>query len=367
MLLSLAACRPDTPRTVSVQSPPDPSEARYCFEGGSPVSTRGLDETFVAEILQMEADPNQAKSREGMVLIPGGTFQMGGDNDQARRDEFPKHSVTVDSFYLDATEVTNAQFAAFVAATGYETTAERELDLEEIKKQLPAGAELPPNISVEPFALVFQVPPKSNSYSPSDWWKMVPGADWRHPQGPESSIVGKDNLPVVQISWYDAAAYCRWAGKRLPTEAEWEYAARGGQAETVYPWGNEPVNERHANYWQGFFPVINGNLDGFERVAPVQSFPANPYGLYDMAGNVWEWVADWYRSDTYARGESRNPVGPTESYDPAEPMTPKKVVRGGSFLCNDGYCSGYRVAARMKSSPDTGLEHTGCRCARSTR
>ena len=309
-------------------------------------------------------------STEGMVLIPGGMFNMGGDNEQADRDEFPKHKVVVASFYMDATEVTNKQFKQFVDATGYITTAERKPDWEELKKSLPPGTPKPPEEVLVAASLVFKAasgPVTLNNYS--QWWEWVAGADWQHPQGPNSSIIGKENFPVVQVSWDDAMAYCRWAGKRLPTEAEWEYAARGGLNDEIYPWGNEHISigKPKANTWEGKFPYLNEKKDGFERAAPVKSFLPNRYGLYDIAGNVWEWCSDWYRSDYYSElkdRESNNPQGPINSYDPDEPYTKKRSLRGGSFLCNDSYCSGYRVSRRMKSTPDTGLEHTGFRCVK---
>lgn len=310
---------------------------------------------------------------DGMVLIKGGTFEMGGDNSQASPDEYPKHKVQVSSFYIDKTEVTNAQFKKFVDATGYITTAEQKPDWEELKKTLPPGTPRPPDSVMVAASLVFRQasgPVDLNDYS--QWWSWVKGADWRHPEGPGSSIEGKDNYPVVQVSWFDAMAYCKWAGKRLPTEAEWEYAARGGLINNVYPWGNEHINEGapKANSWEGKFPYRNDKKDGFLKAAPVGSFAPNGYGLYDMAGNVWEWCSDWYNSNYYATCKDPvtvNPQGPDKSYDPQEPFTPKRSLRGGSFLCNDSYCSGYRVARRMKSSPDTGLEHTGFRCVKDAK
>ncbi len=307
---------------------------------------------------------------QGMVFIKGGTFMMGGDNSQASADEYPKHKVGVNGFWMDVTEVTNAEFAKFVKATNYVTTAERKPDWEQMKSTLPPGTPKPPDSVLVAASLVFHQtsgPVDLNDYS--QWWSWVKGADWRHPEGPGSNIEGKENYPVVQVSWYDAMAYCKWAGKRLPTEAEWEFAARGGLENNIYPWGNESINEGKpkANSWGGKFPYYNDDKDGFVKLAPVKSFMPNGYGLYDMAGNVWEWCSDWYDANYYQSFGNTiaiNPQGPSKSYDPMEPYTPKRSLRGGSFLCNDSYCSGYRVARRMKSSPDTGLEHTGFRCVK---
>lgn len=309
-------------------------------------------------------------STTGMKYIPGGEFMMGGDNGQASPDEFPKHSVQVNPFWMDETEVTNAQFQKFVDATGYVTTAEQKPDWEELKKTVPPGTAKPPDSVLIPASLVFKQtkgPVELHDYN--QWWSWVAGADWKHPQGTSSSIKGKEKLPVVHVSWYDAMAYCKWAGKRLPTEAEWEFAARGGLINNVYPWGNEHVNagKAKANSWEGKFPYLNTTKDGYLKSAPVKSYGANGYGLYDMAGNVWEWCSDWYDADYYTslgKSTAMNPQGPSKSNDPEDLYTPKKSLRGGSFLCNDSYCSGYRVARRMKSSPDTGLEHSGFRCVK---
>ena len=310
-----------------------------------------------------------AKNPEGMVWIPGGTFSMGGDNNQARQDEFPKHTVKLDGFFMDVTEVTNAQFAKFVAATGYITTAEKDINWEDLKKQLPSDTSKPEDEKLKAASLVF-VPTESevSLQDYSQWWSWSHGANWKHPKGIESDIVGKENLPVVHISWDDANAYCQWAGKRLPTEAEWEFAARGGLEKNTYVWGNDSVvdEKKQCNYWQGIFPYKNDVTDGFFGSAPVKSFSPNGYGLYDMAGNVWEWCADNYNYNYYDEFEkvqiTNNPKGPLKSYDPDEPLVAKKVMRGGSFLCNESYCSGYRVSARMKSSPDSSMEHLGFRC-----
>jgi formylglycine-generating enzyme required for sulfatase activity len=304
-----------------------------------------------------------------MVWIEGGTFLMGADNEQARRDEYPKHKTTVRGFYMDTHEVTNAQFRRFIEATGYITTAEKKPDWEELKKQLPPGTPKPADEVLVASSLVFSPPSQPVQLThAAQWWSWVAGADWRHPEGPGSSMEGKDNYPVVHVSWDDAVAYCKWAGKRLPTEAEWEWAARGGKPDNIYPWGSENIDQGKikANSWQGQFPNNNTQRDSFYGLSPVASFAANDYGLYDMAGNVWEWCSDWYHAGYYqtVSGGINNPQGPSASFDPDEPTVPKKVVRGGSYLCNDSYCSGYRVAARMKSSRDTGLSHTGFRCVK---
>jgi sulfatase modifying factor 1 len=309
-------------------------------------------------------------STAGMKYIPGGTFAMGGDNGQASPDEFPKHNVQVNAFWMDETEVTNAQFQKFVEATRYVTTAEQKPDWEELKKTVAPGTAKPADSLLIPASLVFkQTKGPVELHDFNQWWSWVAGADWKHPQGAGSSIKGKENLPVVHISWYDAMAYCKWAGKRLPTEAEWEFAARGELISNVYPWGNEHVNtgKVKANSWEGKFPYLNTMKDGYLKSAPVKSYKANGYGLYDMAGNVWEWCSDWYDADYYTslgKSTTVDPQGPSKSSDPEDIYTPKRSLRGGSFLCNDSYCSGYRVARRMKSSPDTGLEHTGFRCVR---
>lgn len=311
----------------------------------------------------------ETTSTEGMVWVKGGEYMMGTADGEGRPDEYPQHKVRLDGFWIDITEVTNAQFKKFIAATGYITTAEQKPDWEELKKQLPPGTPKPDESMLVASSLVFTPPALPVQLNDvAQWWSWKEGADWKHPQGPGSSIEGKDNYPVVHISWYDAVAYCKWAGKRLPTEAEWEMAARAG-ADNKYTWGNEDpeTGKPKANTWQGSIPVKNTSWDQFNRSAPVKSFAANGFGLYDMAGNVWEWCNDWYRSDHYSSEKnvlSTNPRGPASGYDPMEPTIPKKVVRGGSFLCHSSYCKGYRVSARMKTSPDTGLEHTGFRCVK---
>jgi formylglycine-generating enzyme required for sulfatase activity len=297
------------------------------------------------------------RETNGMVWIPGGTFIMGSRNGQP--DEAPEHEVTVSGFWMDKTEVTNGEFAEFVKATGYVTIAERKPD----PKDFPGA----PAETLVPGSVVFTPPANDPSLeNPYAWWKYVAGADWRHPEGPGSHIAGREKHPVTHVAWEDAIAYAKWAGKRLPTEAEWEHAARGGLHGAQYVWGpDKPGAWRDAaNIWQGRFPIENSEEDGFRATAPVARYPANGYGLHDMAGNVWEWCSDWYHPEYYRHSAKLNPKGPETSFDPDEPGTAKRVMRGGSFLCNDVYCSGYRPSARMKSSPDTGLSHTGFRCVR---
>lgn len=308
---------------------------------------------------------------EGMVWIPGGEFSMGAAkptgldaNDvgmKATDDSRPVHRVRVGGFWMDRTEVTNAQFAEFVAATGYKTLAEIAPSREEFPDAAPemlvAGSVVftPPGTPV----------PLNNHLQ---WWAWVPGADWRHPEGPGSSIEGRDDHPVVHVAYRDAEAYAAWAGKRLPNEAEWEFAARGGLSGKVYPWGDEfaPGGKAMTNSFQGQFPNRNSQQDGFTATATVASFPANGYGLHDVAGNVWEWVADWYRPDYYAQvsgagGVAIDPKGPESSFDPNEPGAAKRVHRGGSFLCTEQYCSRYMVGTRGSGEVDTGTNHLGFR------
>lgn len=307
-------------------------------------------------------------SYEGMIFVKGGEFLMGASDNRGRKDEYPQHKVKLNSYYIDATEVTNAQFAEFVKATGYITTAEKAPDWEELKKQLPEGTPKPADSLLVAASLVFKSSenplPLNN---PGLWWDWKKGADWKHPQGEGSNLKGKENYPVVHTSWEDANAYAKWAGKRLPTEAEWEYAAKGGFKDQPYPWGSEEPYEGKpkANTWDGKFPYLNTKADGFNELAPVKSYSPNAYGLYDMAGNVWEWCSDNYDENYYKTLQDKiieNPKGSSQSFDPRMPGTSVKVVKGGSFMCNEMYCSGYRVSSRMASSPDTGLENTGFRC-----
>ncbi len=304
----------------------------------------------------------------GMVWIPGGEFIMGANGETKQKNELPSHTVSVNGFFMDETEVSNAQFQKFVAETGYITTAERPVDWVELRKHFPAGTPKPPEERLVPASLVFVVPIEEvTSNDMTKWWTWTPGANWSHPEGPESDLVGREDHPVVHVSWDDAVAYAKWAGKRLPTEAEWEFAARGGLPQKRFPWGDEQPNDDRdfkANIWQGKFPNINTKADGWERTAPVKSFPPNGFGLYNMGGNVWEWCSDWYRADAYVnrRGVTINPRGPDTFWDPNEPLVPKRVSRGGSFLCHVSYCESYRPAARRGTGADTGMSHIGFRC-----
>jgi formylglycine-generating enzyme required for sulfatase activity len=325
---------------------------------------------FLPTIVNKGAQPSSTPP--GMVWISGGEFSMGSEDPRGMpqgghepmNDARPIHRVYVDGFWMDKTDVTNAEFARFVKATSYVTVAERK----------PRAEDFPgvPAEKLVPGAIVFHAPAGPvNLNDVSQWWSYVPGANWRHPEGPHSSIEGKRNFPVVQVAYDDAAAYARWAGKRLPTEAEWEFAARGGLAGKTYAWGNtfRPNGRWMANVYQGSFPNHDSGADGFVGAAPVAQFPANGFGLYDMAGNVWQWVKDSYRPDYYAQlaanGVARNPQGPPDSFDPDEPGVAKHVQRGGSFLCTSLYCSRYMVGTRGKGEGNSASNHIGFRCVQS--
>lgn len=306
----------------------------------------------------------------GMIRIPPGEFTMGTAGESPHRNEQPAHAVRLNGFFMDETEVTNYRFRAFVEATGYITVAEKRPDWDEMRRQLPPDTPKPADSQLVPGSLVFSQPAVAVPLDDiSQWWRWTPGAHWKSPEGPGTDLAGRGDHPVVHVAWEDAAAYARWAGKRLPTEAEWECAARGGLAGQRFVWGEVAPTDTDgdkANIWQGEFPRLNTRADGFERTAPAKSFPPNGYGLYDMPGNVWEWCADWYRADAYAGrvGVTSNPKGPAQFWDPSEPLVPKRVMRGGSFLCHAVYCESYRPAARRGASADSGASHLGFRCAK---
>ncbi len=315
--------------------------------------------------------PENINAPEGMVWIPGGEFTQGAvkQDKMAMAHEKPAHKVKVSGFFMDETEVTNAQFAKFVKETGYITVSERAIDWEEMKTQVPEGTPKPHDSILQPGSLTFKKTKSSvpNLYDFSQWWNWTIGANWKHPNGPGSSIKGKDNEPVVQVAYEDALAYCQWAGRRLPTEAEWERAARGNKTESIYFWGDDDSGlSQRANTWEGEFPVTNTKADGFEQRAKVKSYPPNDFGLYDMAGNVWEWTSDWYNTNYYKElgdmnGPVVNPQGAATAYNPNMPYAKEKVMKGGSFLCNASYCASYRISSRMASSLDSSLEHLGFR------
>ena len=305
---------------------------------------------------------------EGMVWIPGGDFTMGSTEENPATSALPIRNVKVDGFWMDETEVTNAQFKTFVDVTGYKTVAERPLDWEELKKQVPPGTPKPSDDVLQPGSMVFTPPDEPvtlNDYS--QWWRWVVGADWQHPEGPQSSIQGKDKYPVVQIAYEDAEAYAKWANKRLPTEAEFEFAARGGKDGECYAWGDQlnPQGKYLANYFQGAFPTNDTAEDGFKGASPVKSFQPNGYGLYDIIGNVWELCSDWYSVEVSMNSALlNNPKGPATTKDPDDPYAVKHVSKGGSFICSVQYCSNYKPSGRQGSAFDSGMNHTGFRCAK---
>lgn len=306
-----------------------------------------------------------------MVWVDGKEFTMGANEQCNTNDAQPFHQVEVKGFWMDETEVTNDQFAVFVNATGYKTLAERPVNWEEMKKLVPPGTPKPADDLLLPGSLVFIAPNQPvmlNDYS--QWWIWITGADWKHPEGPQSNIEGKGKHPVVHIAYEDAQAYAQWAGKRLPTEAEYELAARGGLDKKEYAWGDDliPNGKFMANYFQGAFPYLNSGDDGFKGTAPVKSFPANAYGLYDLVGNVWELCSDFYKVDDFQTASYpnliKNPTGPVKTYDPRDPLSIKHVSKGGSFLCSDQYCSNYKPSGRQGAAYDTGMSHTGFRCVK---
>ncbi|MBS9767264.1 MAG: formylglycine-generating enzyme family protein [Flavobacteriaceae bacterium] len=314
--------------------------------------------------------PKGVSTPKGMVWIAGGTFTQGAlPNDTlALPREKPNFQVQVDGFFMDKTEVTNRQFAQFVKETGYKTTAERAIDWEVLKKQSSSTISKPNDSLLQAGSLVFSKPnhPIRSCCDYSQWWTFTKGANWKHPYGKDSNIKGKENYPVVHISYEDAMAYCKWAGRRLPTEAEWEYAARGGSNSVLFAWGENDNLAKSANTWNGIFPTENTKEDGFESIAPIKSFSPNNYGLYDMGGNVWEWTSDWYNTDYYDQMAKKdkiyiNPKGAKTAYNPLNPSAKEKIIKGGSYLCHASYCASYRISARMSSTPDSSTEHIGFR------
>ena len=339
-------------------------------EASHPVAQAGELAAFAPTVPNTVLVP--APSPAGMAWIPGGEFSMGAMDPPAAgevamhgaEDARPIHRVYVDGFWIDKTDVTNDEFARFVRATNYVTVAERK----------PAAEDFPgaPPENLVAGSVVFSPPDHPVTLNNHfQWWSYVKGANWRHPEGPASNLKGREKYPVVQVAYPDALAYAKWAGRRLPTEAEWEFAARGGLAGKRYPWGDEfqPSGKWMANTFQGKFPVKDTADDGYTGLAAVAQYPPNGYGLYDMAGNVWQWTSDWYRPDYYqqlaaAGGVARNPRGPDTPYDPSEPNEHKKAQRGGSFLCTDQYCSRYVVGTRGKGEVSTGTDHLGFRCVK---
>lgn len=349
---------------LAMRSRPAPNETPKTLASGSPKFLPTVE----------NSNRPSANAPTGMVWIPGGEFSMGAQDPtdvhdqvgmQATTDSRPIHRVFVDGFWMDETEVTNEQFANFVKATGYVTVSERAPRAEDFPGVPPESLVAGSGVFSPPSRAV----PLTNELA---WWSYVGGANWRHPAGPASSIQGMERWPVVHVAYEDALAYAQWAGKRLPTEAEWEFAARGGLSGQVFPWGNTFKNGSQwmANTHEGHFPDHDTGEDSFAGIAPVAQFPPNGYGLYDVAGNVWEWMSDWYRPDYYGQLAStgtvtRNPQGPADSLDPAEPGVKKRVHRGGSFLCTDQFCSRYMVGTRGKGDVATSTNHLGFRCVKS--
>ena len=351
-LIVAAACRSHTPENAP---PADAGAAHPAHTSALPSPSAA---TSPAPTINQAPAPGPAPG--GMVWIPGGEFWM-GCADCGMPDALPVHLVSVSGFWMDAAPVTNAEFDAFVRATKYVTVAERRPD----PKDFPG---VPPDKLV-PGSVVFTPPTHPVSLEDfSKWWSYVPGADWRHPEGPTSNLAGLERHPVVHVAWEDVDAYATWAKKRLPTEAEFEFAARGGLDRNIYPWGNElkPQGRVPANIWEGHFPDANSRADGYFKTSPVTAFPANRYGVYDVGGNVWQWCADWYRPDYYRtftdpQTPARDPRGPETSFDPDEPTAAKRVTRGGSFLCSGEYCSRYLVGSRGKAEVSSGSSNLGFR------
>jgi formylglycine-generating enzyme required for sulfatase activity len=361
--IAAAACARSESVPPAQSSAPVPASSESHAGHQVPPASQSLEPSTAVRI---NDTPAPASAPAGMVWIPGGVFWMGCE-DCGMPDALPLHLVEVDGFWIDRTPVTNAEFSRFVTETGYVTVAERPLEASDypgVPKDMlvPGSAVFSP--TGQPVALD----------NPLQWWRYTPGASWKQPQGKGSSTRGKERHPVVHVAFEDVTAYAKWAGKRLPTEAEFEFAARGKLDRHLYPWGNDlkPHNKPVANTWQGRFPAADTAEDGFAGTSPVDAFPANGFGLYDMGGNVWQWCADWYRPDYYAQlakpgGVARNPAGPSDSYDPQEPGAAKRVLKGGSYLCTDQYCARYLVGSRGKAEVTSGASNLGFRLVRSGR
>lgn len=327
-------------------------------------------EKNTANTLEKTTTISNVKTPEGMVWVKGKTFLQGAkDSDEyAMPREKPAHYVTVDGFFIDITEVTNKKFRAFVNATNYVTVSERPIDWTEMAKEVPPGTPKPHDSLLRAGSLIFNknVNAVVNMENYTQWWTWQTGADWKHPHGPDSNIEGQDNYPVVHIAYEDALAYCKWANRRLPTEAEWEAAAQGKNNDAIFTWGNdaEQLNKK-ANTWQGNFPVLNEPIDGFEYKSPVKSFEPNTIGLYDMSGNVWEITSDYFNVKYYQSLKDStnivNPKGASKGYSPSNPYVQERVIKSGSFLCNASYCASFRISAKMGMSPDSGSDHVGFR------
>lgn len=333
---------------------------------------KATEKDILIKEVKTSKEPVIVKDEKGMVFIEGGTYTMGAGEQSNTNDAKPPQPVKVDGFFMDETEVTNADYKKFTEETSYITIAERPIDWEELKKMLPKGTPKPSEDDLKPGSLVFNPP---STKIPLDdyarWWSWVQGASWKNPEGPNSTIDGKENFPVVHIAYEDAEAYAKWAGKRLPTEAEWEFAARGGFNEKEFAWGDElkPNGAYMANFFQGEFPYQNSGNDGYVEASPVKSYPPNGYGLYDMVGNVWELCSDFYEVSKFDPKCCRttlveNPKGPETTKDPNDPLAIKHVSKGGSFLCSAQYCSNYKPSGRQGSTYDSGMNHVGFRCVR---
>jgi sulfatase modifying factor 1 len=341
-----------------------------CKEDSKTIKEETIPTTKKVEVLFDAIDETPVKTPEGMIWVTEKTFIQGAkETDRyAMPREKPSHNVKVDGFFINITEVTNNQFKAFVEATGYLTIAEQEIDWEDMKAQLPANTPKPHDSILQPGSLIFNknVNAVVNMDNYGQWWTWEIGASWKHPQGPGSSIKGQDDYPVVHIAYDDALAYCKWANRRLPTEAEWESAAQGTNTDAIFTWGNDPqLLNKKANTWQGIFPTLNEPIDGFKYIAPVKSFEPNSIGLYDMSGNVWEITSDFFNTNYYKTLVSDvvidNPKGATKTYTISNPYGIEHVIKGGSFLCNASYCASFRISAKMGTSADSGSDHSGFR------